>query len=259
MKKKKRYIVLLIILVIYIFVMFYWLGYDNLKKEKVETTILVGNNTVWTYSGKKWLNIEKRASVEELDWKEFTVYIDGEKLGNYHLWHDDKWYLFTKDKKALNYDGTLLGIRSNNKIKVQPFDTEEIIDYTYVYQVLKENDLSPSSQYTVNTKSLVDIDGDGKTEEFYLISNVFALEFNPDIIFSIVFMVKDGKVFTLYNDIDKSRGMNGCKPYLNSFLDIDEDNQYEVILSCGRYSNQEPVNMLYKLTKEGFKILISNQ
>ena len=52
---------------------------------------------------------------------------------------------------------------------------------------------------------------------------------------------------------------NGCKPYLSAVLDIDKDNIYEMVVSCGKYSTDKPVDMLYKLTDEEFKIIISNQ
>ncbi len=259
MKKKKRYIILLIILIIYGIGMYYWLGKDNLQKEKTEITLLVGENTIWKYSAKKWRNTENPTSVKKINWQKFSIYVDNEKLGNYYVWHDDKWYLFTEKKEAISYEGTLLGIQSNRKIKVKPFTEEEILDYTYVNQVLKENGITNSGQFTINTQTKVDIDNDGTEEEFYIISNVFALDFTPDTIFSIVFMVKEGKIYTLYNDIDKNRGENGCKPYIKSFLDVDQDNQEEIILSCGRYSIQETVDMLYKLENNQFKILISNQ
>ena len=36
------------------------------------------------------------------------------------------------------------------------------------------------------------------------------------------------------------------------------DDIYEFILSCGKYSIEEEVNMLYQLDNDNFKILISN-
>lgn len=259
MKKNKRYIVLIAILIIYIIIMIWWLGADNVKKSNNSTTILVGDNTVWNYSDKQWLNITNKTTIKDMDWKKFTVYLDNEKKGNYYLWHDDKWYLFDEDKNAINATGQLIAFRSNYDIKIKNFTTASITDDTYINKVLLEKDLSISSKFTTKSMTLFDIDNDGIEEEFYVISNVFALDFTPDIIFSIVFMVKDSKIYYIYNDISQNIGNNGCKPYLNSFIDVNEDNNYEVIVSCGRYSISEPVDMLYEFNKEEFKILISNQ
>lgn len=59
--------------------------------------------------------------------------------------------------------------------------------------------------------------------------------------------------------IDENRYENGCKPYLKGVMDVDNDSVYELIISCGKYSVEKPIDMLYKLTDDGFKILISNQ
>ena len=73
------------------------------------------------------------------------------------------------------------------------------------------------------------------------------------------YMVKDDKIYSIYQDVAANSGFNGCKPYFQSFLDIDQDEKYEFILSCGYYSNARRSDMLYRLTDdEGFKIIISN-
>ncbi len=257
--KKKRYIVLLIILAIYVIAMYFFLGANHLKKEKDYTTILVGDSTIWNYSNKKWLNVTSKSTIKDINWKEFTVYIDNKKLGNYYLWHDDKWYLFDKDKNAVNSSGNLFAYRSNFPLKVKEFSTEPIVNMDVVSQVLEENKLDVSSKFTVNTLTKFDIDNDNILEEFYIISNVFAIDFVPDTLFSIVFMVKGNQIYYIYRDIAPNKTTNGCKPYFNSFFDVDLDNKYEFILSCGRYSVKQPVDMLYKFEKDEFKILISNQ
>ena len=51
---------------------------------------------------------------------------------------------------------------------------------------------------------------------------------------------------------------NGCKPYFNSFIDVDNDSRYEFILNCAEYSTNGVSRMLYKYDNNEFKILISN-
>lgn len=262
MKKIRRYIILIVLLVIYFIAMYFLFAKDEIKQSENTMTILVGNNTIWNYSNKKWMNITSSASIKNLNWKEFTVYLDNKEYGNYLLWHDDKWYLFDKNKKAVNAEGTLIAYKANYKIKVSDFQTEPITDYTYVHQVLKDKNLSTSSLFTTAEKVSFDIDNDEIIEDFYIISNIFATEFTPDTNFSIVFMVKNDTIYYIYDDISTNdNSYKGCKPYINSFIDVDRDkeNTYELILSCGRYSIQNPVDMLYKWKDDKFKILISNQ
>lgn len=259
MRSKKTYIIILIVLIVYFLVFFFLFGKKNIDQEKYSTTFVIGDSTVWNYSGKKWVNITSETSMAKLDWQKFDVYVDNQKLGNYYLWHDDKWYAFNDNKEAITITGKMLAYKSNHEIKIQEYKEEEITDFSYVHQVLKENNLSTSSILTTSNQSTIDIDNDGIEEKLYLISNVFALDFVPDTVFSIVFMVKDGEIKYLYKDISKNTGFNGCKPYINYVLDTNNDNKNEIILSCGKYSDQKTVDMLYKYTEGEFKIAISNQ
>jgi hypothetical protein len=259
MRNKRTYFILIIILIVFFLVMFFVFGTDNIKVGKYNTTLLVGEDTVWSYSDKKWTNITKTTSIQKLNWNKFNVYSNNEKVGEYQLWYSDKWYAFDDDNNAVTLDGDFLAYKSNHTINVKGFTEEEITDSTYVDYVLKENDLSTSSQFTSAYKTSFDFDSDGVEEDFYVISNAFPTDFEPENIFSIVFMVKDSTVYYIYNDISKNVSFNGCKPFLTSFIDVDEDDVYEFILGCGRYSVSEQVNMLYQFEEDSFKIIISNQ
>lgn len=258
MKKKKRYVVILVILAVYLILMFLIFG-KYIEKGKYETTIIIGQDTIWNYSNRSWLNITSNSTIENLNWKKYNIYLDNKFTGKYYLWYNEKWYLFDENKNAITKDGKLLAFDSNYDIKVLDFSTSEIKDYSYIKKVLQENNLDVNSKFTVNNQIKLDIDNDQKTETIYVISNVFAIDFYPDTIFSIVFMEKEGKIYNIYQDIDKNYSTNGCKPYINTIFDIDSDDKYEIVLSCGRYSINKPIDMLYQLEDKEFKILISNQ
>lgn len=260
MKKNKRYKVIIVILIIYFLFLFIFLGINNIKKNNHEATIIVGNDTVWNYSNRDWLNITSSAKIEELGWQEYKVYLDNKYFGDYFLWYDDsKWYAFKEDKTAVKTDGELIAYQSNYDLKIQSFQKNTITNNTYVHQVLRENGLSTASRLTVNDIVSFDIDSDGVNEEFYIISNAFPTDNYPETYFSIVFMVKDNVVNPIYTNIEDAKFGNACKPFIRTFLDIDEDNKYEVVVSCAKYSIQKPEDMLYQLTDKGMKLLISNQ
>ena len=260
MKKKKRYYIILIVLIVFTIIMYFAFGKENLEKDKEAVTIIIGDNTIWNYSDRKWLNITNDSTIDSISWLEYDVYIDNKQFGNYYLWYDDeKWYIFDENKKAITTDGEIIAYRSNYDIKISDFTSNDIKNYSYAHQILRENNISTSSKYTVSTETSIDIDNDGSKETLYFISNAFPLDFNPDTIFSIVFMEKNGEIYPIYTDVAKNNSNNGCKPYLSAVLDVDNDNTYELVISCGKYSVDKPVDMLYKLTDEGFKILISNQ
>lgn len=260
MKKKKRYIVVLVALVIYAVLMVLVLGKDMLIKNKDNLTLIVGDTSIWVYKEEGWTNITMSSTIDELNWRNYDVYFDNKKIGNYYLWNnDDKWYIFDKKKQAVKRDGNLLGINTNYEVKVQDFKLNDIRNYYYVEKILEQNDLSTSSKFTVAQETSLDIDNDGKIETFYFVGNAFSLDYTSSKTFSFVFMVKNGKIYPMYTDVAPNSLNNGCKPYLNAVIDYDQDNNYEMIISCGRYSANKPVDMLYKLTDEEFNIVISNQ
>ena len=261
MRMKKVYITLLIILFVFFLVMFCLFGIDNIRQGEYSSVLIVGDDTVWTYRNKKWLNINHATSLHNYNWKDYMVYVNNEKKGTYKLWHDDKWYVFDENNNAVQIDGDLLAYDANFNLKVHDFSISDVSDLTYVNTVLEEKGFSLSSNFTALYKINFDYDGDSEEEEFYVMSNVFPTDFIPDYLFSIVFMVKNNEIYYIYDDVSKNTGYNGCKPYFTSFLDTNNDGISEFILSCARYGNSTKVDMLYQFNKEkdGFKILISNQ
>ena len=258
MRKKSTYIVLLVMLFVFFIVMFALFGVDNIKKSIYNTTLIVGDNTIWLYEKKNWLNLTNNTNIQDLNWDEYKVFVNNEEFGNYLLWHDDKWYAFDKKKNAVSIDGNLLAYKANYNIPVYKFTEEEISDTSTVIQMLKENDVDINSNFTSSYKVSFDYDNDNEEEEFYVISNAFPMD-NPEKIFSIVYMVDGDNIYPIYTDVSKNSSFNGCKPYFTSFLDVDNDKTYEFILSCSKYSVADTVDMLYKFTNNEFKIVISNQ
>ena len=257
MKKNKSYVIIMAILFIFLIVMGLVFSLNNNKNEEEDygMVIIVGDDTIWTYDNNKW---GKGSYYEDFNNKKYYIYINNENSGNYYLSYTGKWEVIDENNENILLDGELLALRSNDTIPVYNFSTTKIDDYSYVYSVLNDNNLPTISQYTVNKKIVFDFDNDGEDESFYIISNVFPMGFTPDNVFSIVFMVKNGEIYPIYKDINKYSGFNGCKPYISSFLDVDNDSKSEIILSCAEYSVSGVKRMLYKYDNDEFKILISN-
>ena len=262
MRSGKSYVILIVVLIIFALIMYLLVAKNNIKEEKKASTILVGDTSIWNYSNKKWINVKKQSTIEELNWETFKVYEDNEYLGEYSVWYDTtKWYYFDKKNNSITPNGKVLAYSSNFDIKIDKYNEKQIeeSDKKYINYVLEENELSTSSKFTSNYKVEIDYDSDGNIETFYVLTNTFSTEFEPDKVFSLVFMVKDNKIYYLYKDIDENRVNNGCKPFFNYFFDLNNDNVDEVILSCGKFSDNGTVDMLYKFEDNEFKIQISNQ
>ena len=73
---KKRYIVILLIIIVYFTVFFLLYGKDEMKKSKLETTIIVNDSTIWQLKNKNWYNIRDDASKKDLKWEKFNIVIN---------------------------------------------------------------------------------------------------------------------------------------------------------------------------------------
>ena len=80
-------------------------------------------------------------------------------------------------------------------ISWKEFEEESIINNNYVKSVLAENGIPTDSKFTKAVRIPVDFDNDAVEEQFYIITNVFPMDFTPEKVFSFVFMVKDNKIY----------------------------------------------------------------
>ena len=255
---RKKYVIILIILSIYlgiIFVLFY-----N-KKEK-SMSIVIDNHAFFRYTkADKWINIKLSNEVmDDYNWNKYKIYVNNNYFDNQYLWYNDKWYIFDNDKQPINYSGNLLAVRSDfdKGIDVANFFEQEIKDYSYVYKVLNKKNITFDSNYTVKSFIDFDIDQDGISEQIYVISNAFPIDFSASKYYSYVFMVKNNKIYHIYGNTFNDM-YDACKAYVSGIIDIDNDNKYEVIVNCGKYSNKGTVVSVYKFNNRKFEKVISNE
>ena len=259
MRSKKLYIVLIIVLVLFFLIIFLSFGVKNIAQENYQATIIVGDSSVWNYQKKKWVNITRSDSLQELNWKKFVVYQNNQRLGEYFLWKDEEWYLFDQDNNAVPFEGNLLAYDANYDLNITPFVEDNQMDSRYVNSVLVERNINLDNEFTGTSHVSFDFDSDGVAEDFYIVTNAFAMDFEPEVSFSLVFMVKNEEITMLYDSVLVGNNYNICKPYFYSFLDVNHDHTYEMILSCGRYSIDGQIDMLYQFQDGAFKIVISNE
>lgn len=259
MKKSTKTSFMIIIIIIVLSVMFFLtIGLDLMKNDKMDNVVVVGNEAIFKKEGEKWRNVSFQ-DIGKYNWKEYYTYIDHSYYGNYNLYYSEKWYLFKGKNEAVNYEGDLLALRGNIKYKVVDFTLHDIEDFTDSKRVLQENNLPIDSVLTSSSFVNIDIDHDGVKEQIYMISNKFPIEDVGDTYFSFIFMVKDNRIIYLYKKVEQLEdSYSGCKPYISNMMDVDEDNQYEIIISCGYYSNNGISHGMYKFEGDKFKLLVSN-
>ena len=253
-KNNKVYIVLIILLIAFFFAMYFLVGKKEIQKQKEELTLLLGEETVWVYQNQNW--IDNTQNKNDYNWKKFQVFLDGKYQDEYYVWHDDKWYIFDDNKQPINYTENIIALRSNFDVNLKTFTSEEIEKDNIVFKILKDKGISENVDLTTCTQTKVDIDNDGKNESIYIVSNVFPMDFDPDTIFSLVYMEKDGNIYEIYSKEEKNDYNNGVKPYINSIIDVDNDGEFEIVISYAGYSVEKIENHLYKFINKQFKEII---
>ena len=81
MISKKLYIIIITVFVVFFVVMFGMFGIDELRKEGLDLTIIMGNRSVWKYNNKKWIHLSSNSSKANLNWQKYHVYSNYEYLG----------------------------------------------------------------------------------------------------------------------------------------------------------------------------------
>ena len=259
MKNKRRYIKIIVVIVILSVIFLLTVGLNLIKKEQEIDLIVLDSNVIFKKQNNKWYSIKKDSELKKYNWQFLYTFVDNEYLGKYYLYFDEEWYLFDKDKNALNYNGSLIAF-NDSKYKVINFNTSDIVDNTYLNKILTENNLDLNQELTNNYYFSFDIDNDNKDEQLYVVSNRFPINnLNTSTYFSFVFLVDNGKIITIYEDIEKTDdSYSGCKPYIKSILDINDDNKYEVILNCAYYSTGEINSSMYEYKHNKFKLVVSS-
>ena len=89
MPSKRVYVTLIVILIVFCVIMFLAFGVNNIRQENLSSTLIVGDNTTWSLSKKKWIYLRNNSTMEKYNWVKFHVFEDNKKLGDYLLWHGD--------------------------------------------------------------------------------------------------------------------------------------------------------------------------
>ena len=258
-KDKKVSIFILIFLLVGSIVFFLTIGVRLITKNK-DNVIVIGNSGGFKKVNSRWVGIYSKKDLKSCSGKKFNVYVDNSYFGRYKIFYDDKWYLYKNNNTPVNYEEeNMLALSGSIKYKIADFSTHDIDDTTYVKKVLKENNLSEDSPLTYSYYIDFDLNNDGVIERIYTISNKFPYEDIGNISFGYIFTVKDGKIIYLYKDKKEIDDIySGCNPYISNFIDVDEDNKFEVIVGCSYYSVEGTRYNLYKFNNYMFKSLVSN-
>ena len=231
----KKYKILIAILIIYIVLMILIFGFGVFKNE---TYIMIGTEEKLKYSHGKYEDIKIKEN-NLYQGEKFDVYNDSKLEGKYILkYHNDKWHAFKDDYQFVKITQPIFAIKTNKKYSVPKYQETnlnnsdlKILDGILTQEKVYNYNLSN------NQKVIIDLDGDGKKEKLYIVSNLFEDE-SANKYFSLVYYIKDGKINILKKQIGNANKKFDLKYYyLEQLIDLNDDDKIEIIITEDCYSN----------------------
>ncbi len=231
--------VILIVFFVILFIIYNYFSTKNFDPKANEDSkyIMLNGSLLWQKKGDKFIQLN---SIPEnfFNYK-FTLYHGIQKDKNVTVNLYDAFYLyFDDDYKELKYSD-FRGISRNYDIKFPDYNVEVDNNNTYLDDLLDKYGYKKTQNYYSYYVTL-DFDKDGAEESLYTSTN-YEFNGNNRDCHALFYMVKNDEVVSV---IEKDE-----LPYsFVSVLDIDNDNNYEVIMSYAVLNNPS-LDSCYKLYK----------
>ncbi len=260
MKKNKKKIIIGVVLIFILIAIGVYLFLNKTKKN--DTYLIFNDSGAFKYEDEEWTTFNN--AEDPIFDNGFNVYIDNEYKGKYEIRYvNDMWYYFDENNDSQDFSGELFAYNSKDDITLANIKKQEIDenDISYLNDVLKDEDIKTgiNDYYRINEKIDFDVDGDGKEETIYAISNADVME-NQDKVFSTVFYVKNDKIHTLKLDVYDSDEENYYLYSINNLFELEKNGKY--YLSINQFSDMTNANngtLLYQLNVSNqYKLLISS-
>lgn len=248
--KKKILVIILILLVITNGIILFFENYYN-------QLLIIGGNTIVEYRNNKLLKIKKSNKINKrLNYKKYSVYNNG-IFEDYYIdfkngdYNNISYTLYNNSDEETNITDSLLAYTNDLNINIQSVKNSYIM--TDIDKKLLQKSLP---DYNLNNiyfnKVIVDLDNDGLNEEIYIVNNFNLIDI-PDKTISYVFLkINNGDIIQI--EKNESSDQNKVPAYRFSYsIDVDNDNEYEIILS--KFYNESIVNYnIYKYDSKSNKI-----
>lgn len=240
---KNRILVMIVILLVILnsLILFFENYYNQI--------LIIGGNTIVEYRNNKLLKIKKINRINKrLNYKKYSVYNDS-KFEDYYInfeygdYNNISYTLFNNSDDETSITESLLAYTNDLNIKVSPIKNSYVMtndDKKIFKQVLPGYNLD--SVYF--NKIIVDLNNDGLNEEIYIINNFNLINIQDNIVSYVFLRTSNGNII----DVLKNESSDQSKVPAYRFcyaVDIDNDNNYEIILS--EFYNESKVNYnIYK-------------
>ncbi len=242
---KKNIGIGIIAILIIISIMFSYIYIPYINKNSV--FVIISKNTIWRKTKNDWKSVSIR-NLPKFSYKELYSFYGNDYIGKTYNDYSENLNVYNKNFENINLNNELLSIMSNEKIKkmdkVSTSTEADELDLANINNVLKKYSIKSDYQMT---KYLVDIDNDGNLDKIYNITNFYMNE-NDSNVFSIAFSVMNKNIEIIdYIVAKKEEELKEKTININHVVDIDNDKQYEIIISKSSYGDvKNDCNSLYK-------------
>lgn len=247
MENKKKYIIPFVILIIY-FILMLCLWFFMEKSKGKDYYLIINPNTIIKHEEGEFKQVTSTNVVEN---ESFQVYINQEKVGNYKMRNfKNNWY-YIEDNNVNHRINESFFATSNQKISLLSFEKEELNneDYEKISSMLSELDIPNNRENTFGEKIIIDLDSDNVQETIYAVNYKYKKD-NEESEINLVILNKNGKLSVIdKKNMDKNVPVFDCTKKVDTLIDINNDQKYEIITSCMYFDRIGTCHDLYQLKK----------
>lgn len=247
MKVEKKYIILFSILLAYLALMLcFWFFMEKSKGK--DYFIIVSPNTIIKHEEGTFKQVLNESVIEN---ETFQVYINQENIGNYLLKNfKNNWYYIENNNVNHRIHESFFAT-SNTEISLLSFGKEELNneDYENMFSILSELDIPNDRENTFGEKIIVDLDSDKVQETIYAVNYKYKKD-NEETEINLVILNKNGNLSVIdKKNMDKNVPVFDCTKKVDTLIDINNDQKYEIITSCMYFDRIGTCHDLYQLKK----------
>ena len=215
-----------------------------------DTSLIVNGTNFWEYKNSKWYSY---VTIGDLDWKKYNVYFDNKYINNYYVTiTNNKTYFFDDNDDSYDIDSPYIAIRGDKNAKPIMYIENEFDsnDMNIVNAYLRKLKINYNGDYSEQKKYVTDINGDGKKDFIYIVSNEL---YNDNNLFYLVFAYCNGR----YISIDTQQNSSTFVHYeLSWILNIKSDGfKYVVLTEPKEYDEKY---YLYRYETKEYNLVFDN-
>lgn len=230
-----------------------------LYKSENSMYVFVNNKEMWRKDNNNWKKVSNNY-IKKYQGEELTLFLKSNYNGKvYYKYEGDSINLYDENNTLINFGPSMISIKSNLdyknvKIASEVNNVEKDIN---VVNILERFSLNKNQRVRIK-KYEVDLDNDGKNDSLYSISNFYLGDEKADKCFSIIFSVINDDINVIDKTIvDLDKQNSTWSTSLNSVIDLDLDNNFELILVSTSYGQDDVYCMKkYNSSSNKFETLI---